>query len=815
MEQPGLQEAIALQKSGQSSQAREILLQILRIDPHQEAAWLWLVETIQEDTQRIAVLERCLKFNPQSQTARRALQYYQKKNAASAATPSPEPPPAVEDRPEPSPIPPPDDLDRLRADVSSENAPLQPEEPAEMQANSSQSTDESLLSGWIIRAETNQNPDDADFSIPENETTAISKADDNDPAYTPAIVHPPVVQENTEEIQSLREESENPPTPSQKTLLQRVIRAIILAGLAVLLIGVIIAAYLILTGRIETSFILPGRNASTQQATLDVLNQEKQQLETQVALGAPPPPSGEPMTLVSPAPSILPLPAPLYVLTDRELGRQVWRLEVDAQTFTPITKIFNGVRAFDLSPLDNTVAYLSENRLYTVGENGGDSTILLEGGELAAPVSSTAQSGQLDQPRWSPDGKTIALRRDGIILVDAASKAVTPLINDRGTTTSEPQFFYPEAWAPDGSQLLVRVQTGECSRLGLLTLQNRSLKLDLAPAGSSVFWSEDGRYVYSAVHTSGCACGSGSGLWRIDTRSAETEQIVRSEGKSEFVYFGFPAIVRPDEMVYFVAKWQGLFCENAPERLPVTMSVSSIGQVFLRQPLRSDQWDILFAKWAPNYAVAAVSIYPDQKLILLPSFDAPAIPINAETTAFAWAYPVSGSPKPTIPVFTPAPTSEVLALELPEIALNLNDLPADSYQVSGTSQPFQGDNVQGAYGVTIQSIDQGNQRVFEHDLVHFTSMEAAAQYFQKLTAEKSYPEKATVPYLAGQEFQASGELDPASGTSMFKTFQMIWRSGSVVHRLNLKIIAGPAINTDEIASLAKILDQRSVRAYPY
>ena len=68
-----LSRAIGLIRSGEREEARELLQRVVAQDPTIEKAWLWLVETLPDDTQRVAALEMCLKFNPDSQLARRGL----------------------------------------------------------------------------------------------------------------------------------------------------------------------------------------------------------------------------------------------------------------------------------------------------------------------------------------------------------------------------------------------------------------------------------------------------------------------------------------------------------------------------------------------------------------------------------------------------------------------------------------------------------------------------------------------------------------------------------------------------------------------
>jgi hypothetical protein len=68
--------AINLAKSGQKDIARQILLKIVEQEPHNEMAWIWLVDTMPTDAQRIATIKQCLNHIPSSKNARRALEAF-------------------------------------------------------------------------------------------------------------------------------------------------------------------------------------------------------------------------------------------------------------------------------------------------------------------------------------------------------------------------------------------------------------------------------------------------------------------------------------------------------------------------------------------------------------------------------------------------------------------------------------------------------------------------------------------------------------------------------------------------------------------
>ena len=83
-----LNHAISLIKSGQKEPARSILARLVQAEPNNAVAWLWLAETMPDDDGRIAVLEACLKQNPQSQMAQRGLERLRERQVATRLPPN-------------------------------------------------------------------------------------------------------------------------------------------------------------------------------------------------------------------------------------------------------------------------------------------------------------------------------------------------------------------------------------------------------------------------------------------------------------------------------------------------------------------------------------------------------------------------------------------------------------------------------------------------------------------------------------------------------------------------------------------------------
>lgn len=67
------QQGIAAAKAGQKDQARQLLQQSIRLEPNNEAAWLWLASVARDHRERVFCLQKILEINPQNDTALKAL----------------------------------------------------------------------------------------------------------------------------------------------------------------------------------------------------------------------------------------------------------------------------------------------------------------------------------------------------------------------------------------------------------------------------------------------------------------------------------------------------------------------------------------------------------------------------------------------------------------------------------------------------------------------------------------------------------------------------------------------------------------------
>jgi tetratricopeptide (TPR) repeat protein len=67
------QRGIAAAKANQNDLARQLLQQSIRLEPRNEAAWIWLASVAQDRRERLFCFQKLLEINPQNETALKAL----------------------------------------------------------------------------------------------------------------------------------------------------------------------------------------------------------------------------------------------------------------------------------------------------------------------------------------------------------------------------------------------------------------------------------------------------------------------------------------------------------------------------------------------------------------------------------------------------------------------------------------------------------------------------------------------------------------------------------------------------------------------
>ncbi len=77
-----LRQAITAIKAGDKQAGKQILAKVLKADPRNEKAWLWMTEVVDRDEDRLKFLRNVLKINPNNETVKRKLAALQRRKDA-------------------------------------------------------------------------------------------------------------------------------------------------------------------------------------------------------------------------------------------------------------------------------------------------------------------------------------------------------------------------------------------------------------------------------------------------------------------------------------------------------------------------------------------------------------------------------------------------------------------------------------------------------------------------------------------------------------------------------------------------------------
>lgn len=68
-----LQQAITAIKAGDKAAGKQLLIEVIKADPRNETAWLWMTQCVSTNEERVKCLQNALKINPNNEKARQAL----------------------------------------------------------------------------------------------------------------------------------------------------------------------------------------------------------------------------------------------------------------------------------------------------------------------------------------------------------------------------------------------------------------------------------------------------------------------------------------------------------------------------------------------------------------------------------------------------------------------------------------------------------------------------------------------------------------------------------------------------------------------
>ncbi len=313
----------------------------------------------------------------------------------------------------------------------------------------------------------------------------------------------------------------------------------------------------------------------------------------------------------SPAPSATSvpdlLPRSLYFLNKDKSGLlQIFRLAKDGKTLQQITFEPAAVDSFDLSPVDGSVAYSSNNQLLLVDANGAGRRTLVDGG----PVNDNNRwTNSVGVPVWAPDGKTIAFSHGGLNFYSIATGTQNQVLqNQIDTTAGFPivkETYSPNRYSPDGSKLLINIGFYEGGTFAIFHPSDNSvLRFNQPQSGNTcceVRWVPDG----SGLYIAGSAIGMvDSGLSYVNADTGTVAVLMPGSAPDGTYNFAAGPQVGPDGKLYF-------FFNNLPQiptaHTPLSLYRADTDGVKDRTQLKKDVWQsINEVLWAPDASLAVI-----------------------------------------------------------------------------------------------------------------------------------------------------------------------------------------------------------------
>lgn len=311
------------------------------------------------------------------------------------------------------------------------------------------------------------------------------------------------------------------------------------------------------------------------------------------------------------------LPHSLYFLNnDAAALAQVYRLDKDGKTVTQLTFEPANVDDYDVSPIDRSVVYVTNNQLFTVNADGSNRSMIVDGG---AVDPNNPYLNQITVPLWSLDGQTITYGYHGISIYSIVAGQSTLVLadqlqTDNGLTLG--QVYIPIRYSPDGSKLLINVVllSSDGGGIAVFTPANNSL-VSLSANHRiccSLQWSDDNNTLYGGYASFNPFVSPG--LWRVDSASGIVTDLIPSFSDNDSILnFASNPFLALDGQLYFFYTTQPYTQQEDISRVPLQLVRSAADGVTGRTILIPDIFNSLNeALWAPDGSFVITASGPIQ-----------------------------------------------------------------------------------------------------------------------------------------------------------------------------------------------------------
>ena len=313
------------------------------------------------------------------------------------------------------------------------------------------------------------------------------------------------------------------------------------------------------------------------------------------------------------------LPHSLYFINNDNAGiAQVFRLDADGKTTTQVTFEPSAVGRYDVSRIDGSVVYVSNNQLLLSNADGSGRRALVDGGPVD-PDYSYAEG--INNPTFSPDGQTIAFGHRGLVLY-AVSTGISNMVlenvaGDISGGLGPGQMYVPQRYSPDGTKLLITVaipnSDGVSSGIyypaaGLLLPVNG--EDGAAVCCGEQGWAWDSSALYAGVSSVGMF---GSGLWRVDASSGDMATLLPTESGGNYNLASEPYLAPDGQLYYFFTNVPAT--EEFVSRAPLQIVRSAPDGVTGRTVLLPETFQLMNeALWAPDASFVIAAIAPSDQI---------------------------------------------------------------------------------------------------------------------------------------------------------------------------------------------------------
>lgn len=320
------------------------------------------------------------------------------------------------------------------------------------------------------------------------------------------------------------------------------------------------------------------------------------------------------------------LPRSLHFLNADSSGRtQVFRLETDGKTLKQITFEPASVEYYDVSKIDGSIVFISNNQLFTIRADGSNRAMIFDGG---AKDEVNPFLNVVTNPVWSPDGQTIAFGYKGLNFYSIVSGQSTRVLENQVDTLDggyvvPKELYSPDQYSNDGSKLVVTLgyYEGASSAVyrpgtnGLLRMSGENRGIICC---GEVQWNQDGSAFYAASPSFGMF---DAGLWRVDANTGLVTTLLIGTFDITPLQLADEVYPAPDGQLYF---FYGTLpnADSMGARAPLQIVRSGLDGITGRTVLRPEVFMYVNeALWAPDASLVVVvngsdSVYQGGKLEL-------------------------------------------------------------------------------------------------------------------------------------------------------------------------------------------------------